>query len=68
MLVTPSGIEMLVRPEHESNARNPILVTLLGIVTLVRLEQLRNAPLPMLVTGFPTMVDGISTGPTALVG
>ena len=35
MLVTLSGIVMLVSPLHSENAEDPMLVTLSGIVTLV---------------------------------
>ena len=38
MLVTLSGIVMLVRLEHEQNAKLPMLVTLFPIDMLVRLE------------------------------
>jgi hypothetical protein len=38
MLVTPSGIEMSVKPEHRRNAWVPMLAMLLGIATLVMLE------------------------------
>ena len=50
MVVTLSGIVMLVRLSQSSNARRPILVTLSGIVTVVRLSQWQNAPTPMVVT------------------
>ena len=39
MLVTLSGIVMLVRPVQLSKALFPMLVTLAGIVMLVRLVQ-----------------------------
>ena len=39
MLVTPSGMTMLVRLRQESNALLPISVRLEGRVTFVRLEQ-----------------------------
>ena len=39
MLVTLSGIVMLVSPLQPSNAEDPMLVTLSGIVTLVSEEQ-----------------------------
>jgi hypothetical protein len=39
MKVTLLGIETLVRPEQEENAKFPMLVTVLGIVTLVSLVQ-----------------------------
>ena len=43
MLVTLSGIEMLVKLRQYSNAPVSIFVTPLGIVTLTRLEQLEKA-------------------------
>jgi len=43
MLVTLSGMMMLVRLLHFSNARFPMLVTLSGMMALVRLLHLRNA-------------------------
>ena len=43
MLVTPSGITMLVRLEQPRKAEPPILVTLSGISILVRLEQFSKA-------------------------
>ena len=52
MLVTLSGIVILVKLLQPSNAQSPILVTLLGIVTLVKLVQPSNAQLPILVTLF----------------
>ena len=39
MVVTLSGIVMLVRLAQSKNAPSPMLVTLLGIATLVRLVQ-----------------------------
>ena len=36
MLVTMSGIVMLVKPLQYENAHSPMLVTLSGIVTLVK--------------------------------
>ena len=39
MLVTLSGIVMLVRLLHQENASSPMLVTLFGIVMLVRPAQ-----------------------------
>ena len=47
MLVTLSGIVMLVRPVQPSNALLPIDVTLFPIVTLVRPVQPSNAELWM---------------------
>jgi hypothetical protein len=52
MLVTLSGILMLVSLLQELKARRPMLVTLSGIVTLSRLMHLWKAFSPMLVTGF----------------
>ena len=43
MLVTLSGIVMLVRPLQPENALVRMLVTLSGIVMLVRLLQPENA-------------------------
>ena len=40
MLVTLSGIVMLVKLVQSENAESPILVTLSGIVTLVKLVHL----------------------------
>ena len=42
MLVTLSGIVMLVRPVQPLNADSPMLVTLSGIVMLLRLLQPEN--------------------------
>ena len=39
MLVTPSGIVMLVRLRQQSKALFPMLVTLPGMVTLARFLQ-----------------------------
>ena len=39
MEVTPSGIEMEVRPEHSEKALSPMEVTPSGMVMEVRLEQ-----------------------------
>ena len=50
MLVTPSGIAMLVRLLQPENAEFPMPVTLSGIVMLVKLLQPENAEFPMLVT------------------
>ena len=44
MLVTLSGIVMLVRLLQPLNALSPMLVTLSGIVMLARLLQPENAP------------------------
>ncbi len=50
MLVTPSGIVILVRFEQLENADFPILVTQSGIVIFVRFEHHENAPFPIEVT------------------
>lgn len=50
MLVTLSGIVMLVRLGQLENTLSAMLVMLSGIVTLVRRLQLSKAPFPMLVT------------------
>ena len=50
MLVTLSGIVMLVRLAQPEKVPTPMLVTLLPIVMLVRLAQPEKAPFPMLVT------------------
>ena len=49
MLVTLSGIVMVVSALQYQKANNPILVTLSGIVMLVRLLQPKKALSPMLV-------------------
>ena len=49
MLVTLSGIVMLVKLLQFSNADSPMLVTLSGIVMLIK-PQPENAAVPMLVT------------------
>ena len=50
ILVTESGIVMLVRLLQPLKALLPILVTESGIVMLVRLLQPSKAPYPILVT------------------
>ena len=67
MLVTLSGIVMLLRLAHPQKAAAPMLVTLSGIVMLVRLVHLRKALNSMLVTGLPSMVSGITSSPEAAV-
>jgi len=59
MLVTLSGIDMLVSPVHPENALSLILVTLLGIVMLVRLEQSANAATLILVTLLGTVASPV---------
>ena len=50
MLVTLSGIIILVSPLQPENAELPMLVTLSGIMMLVSPLQPENAEFPMLVT------------------
>ncbi len=50
MLVTLSGIVMLVSPVQPENAESPMLVTLFGIVTFVSSGHPQKAESPMLVT------------------
>ena len=52
MLVTLSGIVIVVKLEQPSNAKSPILVTLSGIIIFVKLEQPENADSSTLVTLF----------------
>jgi hypothetical protein len=63
MLVTLSGMAILVRALQPLNAEFPILVTLFGIVTPVSTVLVLNALFPMLVTGNPFVVAGIITSP-----
>ena len=59
MLVTPSGMIMLVRLlQQQLNVLLPISVRLEGRVTFARFEQPEKASLPMLVTpsGMTTLV------------
>ena len=65
MLVTLSGIVILVRLAHSAKAEGSMVITLSGIVMLVRLPQPLKAPLPMLVTGLPLMVSGMTISPDA---
>jgi len=59
MLVTLSGIIMLVRLVQLLKAYSPMLLTLLVMVILVRLVQPEKAPPPMLITlfGMVTLVS-----------
>ena len=50
ILLTPSGIVMLVKFSHPENASFPIRVTLSGIVTVVMFEQSLKAPDSILLT------------------
>ena len=67
MLVTPSGIVILVRLVHNQKASRPMLMTPSGIVILVRLVQSLKAFSPMLVTGLPSIVLGMISSPEAAV-
>ena len=60
MLVTLSGILMLVREWQFANASFPILVTLSGILILVSDLHPPNAESPMLVTLSGTLYDSSS--------
>ena len=59
IVVTLSGISMLVKPIHPENAPYFILVTLFGISILVRPIKLENAESPILVTYSPSYLAGI---------
>ena len=50
MLFTLSGMLMLVKDSHPSNAQLPILVILFGMLMLVGESHMENAEFPMLVT------------------
>ena len=52
MLVTLSGMVMLVRNLHSEKASSPILFTVLGMLILVRDLQSEKAPFPILVIPF----------------
>ena len=52
MVVTPFGIDMLVRLLHPLNILGSMLVMLLGRVTLTRFEHSSKTALPRLVTLF----------------
>ena len=56
MLVTLSGIVMLVKFVQLKNAYCSILVTLSGIVMLVKLVHPKNAPEPIVVPPVTTTV------------
>ena len=60
ILVTESGIAILVKSEQSRKALAPILVTDSGIVMLVKAVSLK-ASLPILVTTFPDTELYIST-------
>lgn len=61
MLITPSGMSILVSEVQEENAKFPMLVTLSGMSIFVSELQPSIAPIPMLVTVYPSSVDGISS-------
>ena len=60
MLVTPSGMVMLVSPVQPSKAELPMFVTLVGMVMLVRLLRPEKAKLPKLVTPDPITTSVMS--------
>jgi len=60
MLVTLSGMWMLVRPVLW-NTESPMVTMLSGRKMLVILDRRRNASSPMRVIGYPFVVPGIST-------
>ena len=62
MVVTLSGIVILVRLVHPKNASSPMVVTLSGIVILVSLVQSENAQSPMVVTPSGTITVGAHIG------
>ena len=57
MLVTLSGMVMVVRLRHPERAKPPIWVTPSGIVMLAKLEHSTKAQSPMLVIFFPIMME-----------
>ena len=61
MLVTLSGMVMLIRLLQPENAKPPMLVTLSGMVMLVSLRQLRKLPMlePLVITTVCKFVFGI---------
>ena len=60
MLVTPSGMLMLVSDPHPENAESPMLVTPSGMLMQVRDLHPQNADSPMLVTLAGTLYDSSS--------
>ena len=60
MLVTPSGMLMLVRDSHQENAEFPMFVTLSGMLMLVRDLHQENAEFPMFVTVFGMLYNSSS--------
>ena len=65
MLVTLSGIVILLRLVQFWKARVPMLVTLSGIVILVRLVHSAKASELTEVTTNPSIVSGITNAPDA---
>jgi hypothetical protein len=59
MVLTLSGIVMLVRLVQWENALSPMLVTLSGIVTALNLDDLLNADSPICTV--PSRTDTIAT-------
>jgi hypothetical protein len=67
MLVTLSGIVILVKAVHPSKPQSPMLVTPLPILTLVRRVHSWKAKVQMLVTGISLMKVGMIRSPVAEV-
>ena len=69
MLVTQSGMLMLVSDLHLENAQSPMLVTLSGMLMLVREWHPENADFPMLATlsGMLMLVRDLQTMNVLLV-
>jgi hypothetical protein len=63
MLVTLSGIVILLRLLHQLKAPFPMLLTLSGMAMLVSCWHQLKASEPMLVTVLPSMVVGIVKAP-----
>ena len=63
MLLTLSGIVMLVKDEQSMKALSPMFVTLSGIVMLVKELHPKKALSPILVTGLSPSFDGTVNAP-----
>ncbi len=66
MLLTLSGIVMLVKEEQPEKAPSPMLLTLFGIVMLFRDLQPAKALLPILLTSLSPRIDGMVSAPDGL--
>jgi hypothetical protein len=60
IVLTLSGMIMLVKLLQPAKANLPISVTLLGIEMLFKLVQPSKADLPIVVTGKPFIIGGIT--------